>query len=400
MGNERRRWWILAFGVNAHTLSTVGLFGLPAILPVIRQDLGVSLAMAGLITGAPSIGAMATLILWGALADRRGERVVVATGVGTCAVLLAVAATVSDPVVLAVLLVLMGATGAAAVVGGGRIVLRWFPPHERGVAMGVRQISYTLGMAIGAFALPPIALAYGLSGAFLASAGACLFAAILGGLFIADPAGRHTTSEVVRRPRSPYGRPELWRVHATSALLVVPQFVVSTFGVSCLVEAHGWDHVVAGQIFGVAALAGAAARLAAGYWSDRISRRMAPLRLVALGTASVMGLLAVAEQVSPWLAVLALAAASVISVSGNGLAYLGAGELAGPGWAGRVLGAHNTVQNLVSFAAVPALGALIGASGYWAGFAVGAALALAAVPLVPVRAERRAVSAGDRAASI
>jgi sugar phosphate permease len=381
--------------VNAHTLTTVGLFGLPAILPVIRQDLGVSLAVAGLITGAPSIGAMATLILWGVLADRRGERVVVATGVGACAMLLAVAALVSDPFFLAVLLALAGAAGAAAVVGGGRIVLRWFAPHERGVAMGVRQVSYTLGMGIGAFALPPIALVYGMAGALLATAGACLVAAVLAGLFIADPPNPYGSSAAPPRSRSPYGRPELWRVHATSALLTVPQFVVSTFGVSCLVEAHDWDPVAAGQVFGVAALAGAAARLAAGYWSDRVGRRMAPLRLIALFTAAVMALLALVEQINPWLAVLGLAVASVITVSGNGLAYLGAGELAGPGWAGRVLGAHNTVQNIVSFAAIPILGTLIGASGYGAGFAVGAILALAAVPLVPIVAERRAAGTGQ-----
>ncbi|GAA5080525.1 MFS family permease [Thermocatellispora tengchongensis] len=400
MVGRLRRWWILSLGVNAHTLSTVALFGLPVILPVLRQDLGVSLATAGLITSAPSVGAMATLILWGALADRRGERVVIGTGVTACAVLLACAAVVTEPLLLVVLLGLGGAAGAAAVVGGGRIVLRWFPPHERGIAMGLRQVSYTLGMAIAAFALPPIAHVWGLTGTFVASAVACLVSAVLAALFIADPPatapprGERPGPSSGRREASPYRGPELWRVHGSSALLVIPQFAVSTYGVSCLVDAHHWDRIGAGQVFGAAALAGAAARLAAGYWSDRTGRRMAPWRLLTLAGAGVMAVLAASERMSWWPAVVALLVASVVTVSGNGLAYLGAGELAGPRWAGRVLGAHNAVQNVVAFVLVPVLGAVIGAFGYWSGFAIGAVVALAAVPLIPVAAERVRRAAG------
>ncbi|WP_158558424.1 MFS transporter, partial [Spongiactinospora gelatinilytica] len=145
MSNGRRRWWILALGVNAHTLTTVGMFGLPVLLPAIRDELGVSLAVAGMLTSAPSLGAMASLILWGMLADRRGERLVLGSGVAVCAVLLAVAAVVEQPVLLGVVLALMGAAGAAAIVGGGRIVLRWFPAGQRGIAMGLRQVSFMLG---------------------------------------------------------------------------------------------------------------------------------------------------------------------------------------------------------------------------------------------------------------
>ncbi|RBQ17469.1 MFS transporter [Spongiactinospora rosea] len=378
------------------------MFGLPVLLPVIRDELGVSLAVAGVLTSAPSLGAMVSLILWGMLADRRGERLVLGSGVAVCAVLLGVAAIVEQPVVLGLVLALMGAAGAAAIVGGGRIVLRWFPAGQRGIAMGLRQVSFMLGMGLAAFVLPPIAHAYGLGGALLSCAVATVVAAILAALFVSDPPlDLPAAGTRARTPpaASPYRKPELWRVHATSALIVVPQFVVSTYGVSALVDAHAWDDVDAGRLFGAAALAGAAARLAAGYWSDRTGRRMGPLRTIVVATTVVMGVLAVAERVDPWAGVAALALAAVVTVSGNGLAYLGAGELAGPHWAGRVLGAHNTVQNVVSFGGVPVIGIVIGASGYWAGFAVGALCALAAVPLVPVMAERRAARAARAGAA-
>ncbi|MFC7582930.1 hypothetical protein ACFQYP_03255 [Nonomuraea antimicrobica] len=83
-----------------------------------------------------------------------------------------------------------------------------------------------------------------------------------------------------------------------------------------------------------------------------------------------------------------LVVAAVMTVAGNGLAYLSAGELAGPGWAGKVLGTHNTVQNSVSLVVTPLAGALMLSTGYWAGFAVGLVCAVASLPVIPFRGER------------
>ncbi|MEV4089219.1 MFS transporter, partial [Nonomuraea fuscirosea] len=190
------------------------------------------------------------------------------------------------------------------------------------------------------------------------------------------------------RARSPYRQPALWRVHATSALHVVPQVVVSTYGVDCLVRLYGWDAVAAGRLFGVAAIGGAVVRVAVGRWSDRTGLRMRPLLLLTLWCLAVLALLVAGTYTGTALGPAMIAVASVTTVAGNGLAYLSAGELAGPGWAGKVLGTHNTVQNSVSLAVTPLAGVLILSTGYWAGFAAGAAAALLSLPVIPLRGER------------
>lgn len=119
---------------------------------------------------------------------------------------------------------------------------------------------------------------------------------------------------------------------------------------------------------------------------------MAPLRLLTFATLAVLALLVAATFARSWLAAGALAAGAVITVAGNGLAYLKAGELAGPAAAGRVLGLHNTVQNVVVLAVAPLAGLLITVSGYWAAFAAGLVCALLSVPVIPVRDEKKGVT--------
>ncbi|MFB9472598.1 MFS transporter [Nonomuraea salmonea] len=382
-----KRWWMLALGVNAHASVTLGLFGLPLVMPEILRHFGVSLPVGGLIGNAPAIGILCALVAWGALADRHGERLILGLGVGVAAVTLAAAAFAEATWAVIALLALAGAGGSAAMVGGGRIVLRWFSPPERGVAMGVRQVSFTLGMAAAAFVLPPVAAAHGLTGVLLLCSGLSLLAAVLAALFLAEPPHEAPGSRAAAAG-SPYRQPALWRVHATSALHAVPQIVVTTYGVDCLVTSYGWDGVAAGRLFGVAAIGGAVVRVAAGRWSDRTGLRMRPLLLLTLWNLAVLALLVAGALTGAAFGVAMLALASVMTVAGNGLAYLTAGELAGPGWAGRVLGTHNTVQNTVALVATPLAGLLIEGTGYWAGFAAGLGCALVSLPVIPLRADR------------
>ena len=77
----------------------------------------------------------------------------------------------------------------------------------------------------------------------------------------------------------------------------------------------------------------------------------------------------------------------------NGLAFTAVAELAGPAWAGRALGVQNTGQNLSAALTPPVLGAVVGAFGYDAGFALAAVFPVLAIGLIPVR---RAARAHDR----
>src|SRR5690349_20174563 len=77
--NDRRRWVILAVGTYAQAATCTFIYGIPMLVPRLLDD-GLSLFQTGLLVSAPMAGLLLTLIAWGALADLRGERVVIATG--------------------------------------------------------------------------------------------------------------------------------------------------------------------------------------------------------------------------------------------------------------------------------------------------------------------------------
>ena len=384
---SRRRWVVLAIGVLSQTSACAFVYGVPFLVPGLRDTLGLSLAAVGAYVAAPTVGLLTTLIAWGAAADRFGERRVMALGMTLAAVVIGTVA-LATPTSHAAVLGLLAAGGAAAAcvyAASGRMIMGWFPRSERGLAMGIRQTAQPLGVAVAGLVLPGLAQRIGAFPAFVVPAAACLLSAVLVAAFAPDPV-RPPRSETGPAP-TPYRSPVLWRVHAASALLVVPQFAISAFAVEYLVRQQGWSVTGAGAFVAGVGIAGALSRIASGVWSDRVGSRLRPMRQLALGATLVLLVLALGDTLAPWLAVTALAVGGIVTVADNGLAYTAVAELAGASWSGRALGVQNTGQNVLASVTPVALGALIGFAGYAVGFAVAAVAPLAAIALTPVRGE-------------
>jgi sugar phosphate permease len=388
LGTEsKRRWGILALGLAAQTASCSFLYGIPFLVPEMRAAAGLSLAGAGTVVAAPSIGLLVTLIAWGAVADRYGERLVMAIGLGVSGLLL-VFAGVGNPSlgVLFTLFLVAGASTASVNAASGRAVMGWFAPAERGIAMGIRQTAQPLGVGIAALALPPLAQHWGFHAAMLFPACfAVVVAALVAWLVVDPPRPAKKTGEP--KALSPYRQPTLWRLHGASTLLVVPQFAVSAFAPVYLVTAHHWSPLAAGWFLAAVQALGAAGRLASGYWSDRVGSRLRPMRRLAIASTAAMLLVALGDATWPWLVLLALVLAAVITVADNGLGFTASAELAGISWAGRAMGAQNTAQNVASSLTPPLLGLVIGDSRYALAFCVAAVFPVLAIPLTPVHSE-------------
>ena len=386
----RRRWLILLVGVFAQASACAFVYGVPFLVPRLRDSLGLSLAAVGVYVAAPVLGLLCTLVAWGAAADRFGERRVMATGLLAASVAMGGAALTpaEHPAVLLVLLGLGGASGASVFAASGRLVMGWFPRHERGVAMGIRQTAQPVGVGIAGLTLPGLAERVGTFTSMLLPAVLCLVAAGLVAVVAADPP-RPAVREGAAAPRSPYRSALLWRVHAASALLVLPQFAISAFTAEYLVREQGFGPSGAGALVAAVQLVGAAGRIGTGWWSDRVDSRMRPMRQIAVGAVAVLVAFAAGDLFAPWLAIAALAVGGVVTVAHNGLGYTATAEIAGPWWSGRALGIQNTGQNVVSSLTPLALGAVIGTVGYAAGFLLAAVAPIVAVAVTPVRQERR-----------
>ncbi|MEO8888092.1 MAG: MFS transporter [Jatrophihabitantaceae bacterium] len=384
----RQRWTILAIGTLSQAATCSFLYGIAMLVPALRRDEGLSLLGASLLVSAPTVGLLLTLIAWGAAADRRGERIVIVTGVGVAAVALVGAALLPGPVGTGVLLAIAGAGGASVNAASGRVVMGWFPVTERGLAMGVRQTAQPLGVAIAALVLPTLADHVGPRHALLFPAALCAAAALAVWWLVVDPE-RPVRVAGQARAVSPYrGSWHLRRVHLASALLVVPQFAVATFTLVYLVGERGWSSADAGRLIFVFQFAGALGRIASGVWSDRVGSRLRPMRQLAVMSAGLMIALSLGALWHEWWIVVVFGFGAIVTVADNGLAYTSVAESAGIEWSGRALGIQNTGQNVAAVATAPLLAAVIGESRFALAFALVAGFPLVAVFATPIRSER------------
>jgi len=383
-----KAWRMLALGVSAQAAGSLFASTPAYLIPLLHLDRGVPLAQAGLLAAAPSLGMVMALVAWGAVTDRYGERWVIAGGLALTAVFAFAAAAVSGYVGLGVLFVLGGAAAASTSAASGRVVIGWFPRSRRGLAMGIRQISQPLGVAVAALAVPALASHLGIWAPLLLAGALTAALAAACAVGIANPPRPPSAPAVDgQRPFNPY-RESLFltRIHLLSALLVVPQFTLSTFGLIWLITGLDWNVTAAGAVIAAAQLVGALGRIAVGSASDRVGSRTRVLRWVAVSGVVVM--LALAGCGGLHLAVasaVVLIVASTVSVADNGLSFTSVAEAAGPSWSGKALGIQNTGQFLAASAVGPGIGALITVVGYPVAFALVALTPLAAIPLVPAR---------------
>lgn len=374
-------WTMLGLGMAAQGASCVFMYGLPVLIPELRSD-GLSLSQAGMIVGAPSAGMLLTLVAWGWFADRYGERLTMSLGQSLAGVVLAVAALTDAAIPVAGLaLGIAGALGSAANSASGKVVLGWFPAERRGVAMAFRQAAQPLGIAVAALVLPPVASQYGLRGALAVLAAICITTSAAVALFVVDPPRGAVTGSA--NGGNPYRLADLWRIHGAAMLLVVPQFVTAAFSYDYLVGTRDWSPSTAGALLAAVQIFGAFCRIACGRWSDAVGSRLRPMRQLALVNGSVMLLAASAMGLDSSVSPALLLSALVIAMTGNGLAFTAVAELAGSAWAGRALGVHNMVQNMVSAVTPAVFGAVITGSGYAVGVAVAAVFALIAISVTP-----------------
>ncbi|WP_017613918.1 MFS transporter [Nocardiopsis salina] len=400
----RNRWSVLTVSMVAQVASVSAMFGVPFVLPQLREAFGVTTAQAGMLAGLPSFGLLLTLLLWGVVIDRAGERVTMTLSMVLTASALGLLWTVSQLWTAAAVLLLVGAVGGPVNAASGRLILVWFAPSERGLAMGIRQSALPLGVGVSSLVLPGAADAWGFAAAMSLPAVLALVAAPLV-LTVASAPPRRASGEGRQRDRpdraetrppgpagSPYRTWTLWRVHGVSMLLGVPQVAMMTYALVYLVQEQGWSAPAAGAVVALAQVPGAVGRLLLGVWSDRTGDRLRPVRWLSAVSGGFLVLLTLLPVLWSPAAVPLVLICLVLTMWHNGLTFTSVAELAGTPWAGRALAVQNWLQAISTTLTPVLMAAVITVAGLPAVFAVAAVFSATAVVVVPVAAARRARS--------
>jgi sugar phosphate permease len=363
---SRYRWVILVVGAGAQGSAAAFYLGLATIAPALRADYGLSLTGLGLLLAAPLLGLVLTLVRWGQATDRFGERPVMVLALGGCAAVLALVPVLGPLPVVFLALVAAGAAVAGVNSASGRAVLSWFPARGRGLAMAVRQSAVPIGGALAAATLPTLAAHGGSRAALWAVAGLEVVTAVAVAVWVREPPDRVSTAGAAGRTRvvDMLRNGSFMRVCAAGSLFVLPQVVVTGFGVELLHDRAGYAPATAAALLAVTQVAGAGARVLVGWWSDRVGSRLRPFRLIAYATAAAFAVLAPVLTAEGAVVGAVLVATGVVAVCWNGLVFVAAGEMAPGGRVGAYLGLQNTTMFGASTLASVLVGAVADVAGW------------------------------------
>jgi MFS family permease len=365
-------WRLLTLAIVAQITVSIVTQGVPTLAPFLQADLALTRGKVGMFNSALMAGTFVVLFFAGWLVDVKGERAALVWGnviVGiTC---IAILLTHSFYSALGMFF-LAGVGAAFATPAGSKTVTRWFPPVQRGTAMGLRQTGIPIGGALAAAILPFIALSYGWRWAIVASGVASLLAGLLCALRYPPPAAAERASA---HAAPAYGFRDLLTrdialIGVAGALLPLGQFALVTYLALYLKETQQIPITASAMLLVGAQLAGACGRLLWGVWSDRVFAQQRKPALLAAGMLSAIGSLVLGwiPTGTPlwaiWLIVLAYAF-NAIGWHGSWIALVA--EIAGPEKQGRTIGVAMTIMYAGIIVLPPLFGTFVDYTHHWSG---------------------------------
>jgi len=378
----RVRYSIVALAVLLNVVSYTDRACISVVGPQLRGAFGLSPTQLGLVFGSFSLAYALMQAPWGALADRRGARGIVAFAIVWWSAFSALTAAAWNLATLLVVRFLFGAGESALSPAVASAFGRWVPVRERATAFGAFLGGGRLGGAIA----PPIAALlvaqFGWRAVFLSFALAGLPVALLWARFFReDPRGHPRVNDAEaalieqgRREDAPcqgsllMSRRLLCLLAVSFGYTFMWQFYITWFP-TYLTEGLGLGLGEASFYAGLPFALGVAANWAGGLLTDLLSRRSNPrFARTVVGFGGLLGsalLLAVGTRVGD-----ARAAALLIALAAfAGDLFLGAGWSSalsiGGASGGAVAGLMNSVSNVGGFLSPVLLGWSLQVSQDW-----------------------------------
>jgi MFS transporter, ACS family, D-galactonate transporter len=376
---------VVCQGFNMLTVGGIALF-----LPLIREDLGMSFAQAGMLSAVSTFTYALGQIPAGVLADRFGPKRLFFLGILGSTLLSFNFGTLHTYTGAIANQIASGAFRALIFAPGLTLVASWFPADRKATAMGVYVIGGVSGNILLSLVGPFLAIRYGWRPTFMGFAllGVCI-------AFVYLALGREKPAA---GPRHPVGLLEVFQLFRYPIMWVCAGIQFIRFAVttsfnfwlpSLLVSDRGLSLEAAGLVTAMGALLTAAANPLGGYVSDRLRNPPLVIGASLAVLACTSGLLVMVDSVP--LLVLVIAVNSVFLQFYFGPLFSVPLEALGQRVAGMSAGFSNMFANLGALTFAYALGVVKDSSGAFKwGFVATGAVCVVGVALAVVLSRMRA----------
>jgi predicted MFS family arabinose efflux permease len=351
-----RRWSVLAVLTAAYGLGAVGMLGVSPLTPSLMQGFALSRLDVAFIVPSVYIGGLLFSLPGGHLADRWGVRPTLLGALALGGAGLLGAALAPSFIVFLAGLIVAGSGWSIVNPTLGKAIVDVFPAHERGIAMGIKQMGLTLGGMLAALVLPVIAAGYGWRAAVVACGLIVMLPVVFAWRPLAPLARPHAVAGAEPPAMSWWWatRPALLVLFSAGVVLGMVQSAMLAYLPVFAVQALGYSSVGAGMLIAASQAGGAVARLGLGAASDRwLGGRRPPWLVFTAALAALVFLVyALVPTAAPvWAATLAFMA-GVGAYGWVGIYFIISAEAGGA--------RHSGLLSGVSFAAI-VIGLLTGA---------------------------------------
>lgn len=328
-GTLKKAWTMLLWLLIAQVMVSFVGRSLAPLTILIGNDLTLSRTQIGLLPAALFLGQSLAAIPSGLLVDRLGSKkqlfgTIILLGISFILV------SMMEHFYLLLLVVVVGGGAYAAIhPTTNRGILYWFPQHSRGTAMGIKQMGITVGSALAALLLLPLAKEIGWRSALFSS---CLLLLAVGAIashYYQDA----TESKIVKD--STWNRKnfinDLSDIIKNRSVLLLSisamglqgaQLCLTTYVILFAFEELHMTLVLAGLLLVIAEVGGSVGRVAWGAISDKffMGNRLVIMFIVTILTGICALVFTVLAPTTPLIAVLIIVFIFGFSISGyNGV---------------------------------------------------------------------------------
>jgi MFS family permease len=276
------RWVILLVATLSQTAATFVTYGMGPVASFYQMEWHLTSFQTGLIVSAVNIGPIFSMLLFGYLMDKKGEKQIIGWG----SIILGLSALLLIPVnhytTLLLVLIVVGIWYGSAQTGGSTAIVKWFPDKHRGLAIGIRQTGIPIGGALASTVLTYLYQHHHLSSVHLTQGLMAIGGGLLFLLLYKEPK-QHVSAAAAPIPfkekmRAIRHNRALYPLFFVGMVMMSLQMIIIAHFMSYLHQEGGYSLTEAGRYLSLILLGGMLGRIVLAWMSDHyFAQRREPL---------------------------------------------------------------------------------------------------------------------------
>ncbi|MES5845701.1 MULTISPECIES: MFS transporter [unclassified Bacillus cereus group] len=297
--NSTYKWVMLIVATIAQTTATLITYGVGVFALFWKEEYALTNMESGLLVSVVNVGPLFCMLFVGRLLDQYNEKILISISSFLLGSSLLLTNIVSGFNGLLFVLLLIGMFYSVSQPGGSKVILKWFPKENRGLAMGIRQAGIPIGGALAGVLIPFLTVQYNMTYAINSIACICIIGGVLFFVFYKEP----YVQEEARKGHNKISfwmelkvvicKKELYPIYITGICMISLQMVLVGHFMKFLAGEQSITSIVAGTVFSVMFFSGMIGRVALATISDVLYKgnRRIPLFIAVCASIGLMLLL-------------------------------------------------------------------------------------------------------------